>query len=777
MGVNFTVVERESEVKEMARVFTVGLLASGIADSFTILVCRGAMKAAEENGVKLVVFPGKYLDRDLTARKEILYEYQYNTLFSYAEGERLDAVLIMADSIGCYATAERIREMVDRYSKIPCVLVASKIEGYVSVNYDNYNGISDAMKYMIHDLGLTRIGMVGGPGGNTDARERRDTFIRVLEENQVPFDEKCYVEGNLSRFSGSAFDTLIENNPDLQGVFCVNDDTAIGLYEALRMHGKTPGKDVMVFGYDNMVSSAKMEPPLSSVWAAPEKLGANALETALRILGGENVENQVLSTKFIKRDSLGTVRKKGGQELDRRLDRKCIDTYFNEIFYRHEKEKGDRNIAGIRTAYRELMNKLIDLYETGRSTIEQKNDILRTLDVFIGCSAMDYADTENFLTHIEHLYRAFRQKGNDWYELEDMFASVYHKTVMALEQHLGRISEARENEQYVMKLFVRDIMQFERGNDQSYAVLLEHLGWLGIQNAYLYVFRKPVMHLENEALEIPDRLYLKAVCREGRVESILGAQQERSSAEIFRDSEPGKGCASLVVLPLFSNEMLYGILVCDMTEKLFENGEFLVNQMGSAVKMLELLRANAQIQRQLEESLVTLRENNIVLDTLSKSDVLTGIMNRRGFYHAGEKLLERNKAAGERTLVAYVDMNNLKIINDRYGHDEGDFSIKLISELLTEVAAGTGLAGRVGGDEFALAMPALSSDEERAFVERIYRRFRQYNENSEKPYNVTVSVGTCMVEADDALTLKEAMTLADGKLYEEKQYRVKSVAK
>lgn len=305
MGVNFTVVERESEVKEMARVFTVGLLASGIADSFTILVCRGAMKAAEENGVKLVVFPGKYLDRDLTARKEILYEYQYNTLFSYAEGERLDAVLIMADSIGCYATAERIREMVDRYSKIPCVLVASKIEGYVSVNYDNYNGISDAMKYMIHDLGLTRIGMVGGPGGNTDARERRDTFIRVLEENQVPFDEKCYVEGNLSRFSGSAFDTLIENNPDLQGVFCVNDDTAIGLYEALRMHGKTPGKDVMVFGYDNMVSSAKMEPPLSSVWAAPEKLGANALETALRILGGENVENQVLSTKFIKRDSLG----------------------------------------------------------------------------------------------------------------------------------------------------------------------------------------------------------------------------------------------------------------------------------------------------------------------------------------------------------------------------------------------------------------------------------------------------------------------------------------
>jgi len=201
--------------------------------------------------------------------------------------------------------------------------------------------------------------------------------------------------------------------------------------------------------------------------------------------------------------------------------------------------------------------------------------------------------------------------------------------------------------------------------------------------------------------------------------------------------------------------------------------------------MPELLKSNEQIQRQLEESLITLKENNIVLDTLSKSDALTGIMNRRVFYHAGEALLERNKQAGGRTLVAYIDMNNLKIINDRYGHDEGDFSIKLISELLMETAGSTGLVGRVGGDEFALIMPALpvgeaseeDLNEEKAFVARIYQRFGQYNEKSAKVYNITVSVGTCMVEAGDALTLKEAMTLADGKLYEEKQNRVKSVAK
>ena len=71
----------------MRRVVTVGLLASGITDNFSIMVCRGAMTAAREMGARLVIFPGKYLDRDLTARKEILYEYQYNTLFFLCGGK------------------------------------------------------------------------------------------------------------------------------------------------------------------------------------------------------------------------------------------------------------------------------------------------------------------------------------------------------------------------------------------------------------------------------------------------------------------------------------------------------------------------------------------------------------------------------------------------------------------------------------------------------------------------------------------------------------------
>ena len=79
---------------ENGKRLTIGLLVSGIVDEFTMLVCKGVVHAAKEADVNLVVFPGKYLDRDLTERREIMYEYQYNTIFSYAKKENIDALIV-----------------------------------------------------------------------------------------------------------------------------------------------------------------------------------------------------------------------------------------------------------------------------------------------------------------------------------------------------------------------------------------------------------------------------------------------------------------------------------------------------------------------------------------------------------------------------------------------------------------------------------------------------------------------------------------------------------
>ena len=261
------------------------------------------------------------------------------------------------------------------------------------------------------------------------------------------------------------------------------------------------------------------------------------------------------------------------------------------------------------------------------------------------------------------------------------------------------------------------------------------------------------------------------------MQSVPVLQQKKKLKDIFYNDWADETSSCMVLLPLFSNEMFYGVLFCDMKEKLFGNGEFLVNQVSSAVKMIQLLKTSAEVQEQLEQSLAKLKENNIALDNLSKSDALTGILNRRGFYEAAEKILEKNRMEKKSTLIAYVDMNNLKIINDKFGHDNGDFSIKLISEQLTNIVSDKGVIGRIGGDEFAVALPYNSDMSGDIFKNDVENSFEQFNKTSDKPYVVKVSVGAYILKSDNYISLEEALILADEKLYVEKQKRSKNVMK
>ena len=141
-----------------------------------------------------------------------------------------------------------------------------------------------------------------------------------------------------------------------------------------------------------------------------------------------------------------------------------------------------------------------------------------------------------------------------------------------------------------------------------------------------------------------------------------------------------------------------------------------------------------------------------------------------------ESCLEGAYATGIQVMAMYVDMDNLKIVNDRYGHDDGDFSLKLIASTLKEfVDRDTGVLGRIGGDEFACIV--WSDDEPEEFKNRIRSWFDNFNEKSDKPYNVSVSVGVHKVNIEERKTLDEVLAIADDDLYIEKKKRNKSVAK
>ena len=284
---------------------TIGLLVSGITEHFIISICKGVMHAAKAADVNLVVLPGKYIDRDLSSNKDLRYEYQYNTLFDYADSTTLDGVLVIADVIGCFATKDKIGQFLNKYNDIPCVLIASKFPGYVSITSDNESGIRDAMEYLILNKNCQRFGMIGGADDNTDAKERKDAFLRVLKEHNLLFKEKNYVMSDLSKRDKKAACTFLDNNPDVQAVFCVNDDVAINLYEEMNNRSLVPGKDIYVFGYDNSTIASKVNPTLSSIWTNTNELGEKALHTLVDVIDGKPVSDKRMPVKFIMRESFG----------------------------------------------------------------------------------------------------------------------------------------------------------------------------------------------------------------------------------------------------------------------------------------------------------------------------------------------------------------------------------------------------------------------------------------------------------------------------------------
>ena len=125
----------------------------------------------------------------------------------------------------------------------------------------------------------------------------------------------------------------------------------------------------------------------------------------------------------------------------------------------------------------------------------------------------------------------------------------------------------------------------------------------------------------------------------------------------------------------------------------------------------------------------------------ARTDHLTGLANRREF----ERVMEREVALAERhnrrLTVMMIDLDNLKRVNDRQGHRAGDGALKLVAQQLQRVVRASDVCARIGGDEFAVAMPETSIERAREVATRLRNAIRQTSFSSKSPEPVEVSVG------------------------------------
>jgi len=158
---------------------------------------------------------------------------------------------------------------------------------------------------------------------------------------------------------------------------------------------------------------------------------------------------------------------------------------------------------------------------------------------------------------------------------------------------------------------------------------------------------------------------------------------------------------------------------------------------------------------------------------LSLIDELTGLYNRRRFFVLAEQYLKLSVRKKEKLLLLFIDMDNLKWINDHHGHNEGDQALIDLANILKETFRESDIIARIGGDEFVVLSESADENGE-IIVTRLYENIEDHNAKGSRRYPLSISVGTTQFDPKYPISIDELLSKADALMYAQKRRKWKN---
>ncbi len=166
-----------------------------------------------------------------------------------------------------------------------------------------------------------------------------------------------------------------------------------------------------------------------------------------------------------------------------------------------------------------------------------------------------------------------------------------------------------------------------------------------------------------------------------------------------------------------------------------------------------------------------LKGSELKMRELALNDMLTGLYNRRGFLTFADQLLKLSDRAQRGLILIYADLNDLKQINDDYGHEAGDRALISIADVLKETFRSSDVIGRVGGDEFAILALEVKAESLDVVRKRLRENLERTKYNIDCINKLTLSLGIIYYNPEKPQTIEELLRRADMLMYEEKAYK------
>ncbi len=222
----------------------------------------------------------------------------------------------------------------------------------------------------------------------------------------------------------------------------------------------------------------------------------------------------------------------------------------------------------------------------------------------------------------------------------------------------------------------------------------------------------------------------------------------------------------------------------EQIETVFRTGKSIQHEHESQRDGIYFLRTLSPVRRAGSETIIAvtviskditdLKRMEEKLQTLSLTDELTGLYNRRGFFTLVDQQLKLCKRSKKGVFMLYADLDGLKEINDTLGHSEGDVALADAADILRNNYRESDIIARIGGDEFVVIPVGTEGADVEKITKRLERFVALHNERNMRKFNLSLSVGVAYYDPARPCSVDELLIQGDRSMYSQKKQRQKT---
>ncbi len=175
------------------------------------------------------------------------------------------------------------------------------------------------------------------------------------------------------------------------------------------------------------------------------------------------------------------------------------------------------------------------------------------------------------------------------------------------------------------------------------------------------------------------------------------------------------------------------------------------------------------------EDVTERKQMTATLQALSFTDELTGLYNRRGFLTLAEHQIRIAQRTNKPMLLLFIDMDNLKDINDEFGHTMGDQALVHTTRILRKTFRGSDIIARIGGDEFVILTLETKKTKGETLYKRLQESLDKFNRSGRLPFEISFSAGWSYYNPKNPKSIHNLLKHADHMMYQHKAKKRKKL--